>query len=266
MSKTYKGIAALRKLQNIVPRNFLLIIYTPPFIRPHTPPFIRTYLDYGDIIYHQPHNGSFCQKSEPIQYQEALAMTGAIQQTSQTKSYNELGIGSMKFRQQFRHLCYFFKIQSRGLPQYLNDLIRKSSLLPNFKVRIKFFRNYVFPYTLNERNNLGKMIKSSESYLTFRKRLFSLIRPKCNYTYGIHHPTMLKLLTLLRLGLSDLNDHKFNQNFTECINTLCSRSLRVQNNVQSFTHCHHFHFKDKPSYTILNQFINISLMGVIVIQ
>ena len=79
MSKTYKGIAALRKLQNIVPRNFLLIIYTPPFIRPHTPPFIRTYLDYGDIIYHQPHNGSFCQKSEPIQYQEALAMTGAIQ-------------------------------------------------------------------------------------------------------------------------------------------------------------------------------------------
>ena len=146
MSKAYKGIAALRKLQNIIPRNSLLTIYKS-FIRPH--------LDYGDIIYQ---SGSFCQKIESIQYQAALARTGAIYGSSQTKLYKALGIESMKLRQWLRLLCYFFKIQSSGLPQYLNDLIPKPSPrystrfspLPNFKVRTELFRNSFFPYTVNE--------------------------------------------------------------------------------------------------------------------
>ena len=169
MSKAYKGIAVLRKLQNIIPRNSLLTIYKS-FIRPH--------LDYGDTIYHQPYNGTFCQKIESFQYQAALAITGAIHGTSQTKLYKELGIESMKLRQWFRRLCYFFKIQSSGLPQYLNDLIPKPSLrystrfspLPNFKVRTELFRNSFFPYTVNEWNNLHNIMKSSESYSVFRKK------------------------------------------------------------------------------------------------
>ena len=74
------------------------------------------------------------------------------------KLYNELGIELMKLRQRFRRLCYFFKIKSSGLPQYLNDLIPKPSLryttrfspLPNFKVRTELFRNSFFPYAVNE--------------------------------------------------------------------------------------------------------------------
>ena len=76
MSKAYKGIAVLRKLQNIIPRNSLLTIYQS-FICPH--------LDYGDTIYHQPNNVRFCQKIESIQYQAELAITGAIHGTSQNK-------------------------------------------------------------------------------------------------------------------------------------------------------------------------------------
>ena len=35
----------------------------------------------------------------------------------------------MKLRQWLRRLCYFFKIQSNGLPDsYLNDLVPKPSL------------------------------------------------------------------------------------------------------------------------------------------
>ena len=98
MSKAYKGIAVLRKLQNIIPRNSLLTIYKS---------FIRPNLDYGDIIYHQPNNGSFCQKIESAQYQAALAITDAIHGTSQTKLYNDLGIESMKLRQSFRCLLFF---------------------------------------------------------------------------------------------------------------------------------------------------------------
>ena len=131
----------------------------------------------------------------------------------------------MKLRQWFRRLCYFFKIKSSGLPHYLNDLIPKPSLryttrfspLPNFKVRTELFRNSFFPYTVNEWNNLDNIIKSSDSFLMFRKRMLNLIRPKCNETYEIHNPTGLKLLTRLLLGLSHLNDHKFNHNFRDLL-------------------------------------------------
>ena len=70
--------------------------------------------------------------------------------------------------------------------------------------------------------------------------MLNLIRPKCNETYEIHNPTGLKLLTHLRLGLSHLNDHKFNHNFRDWINPLSSCSLSVENNVHFFLHCHHF--------------------------
>ena len=70
--------------------------------------------------------------------------------------------------------------------------------------------------------------------------MLNLIRPKCNDTYGIHNLTGLKLLTRLQLGLRHLNDHKFNHNFKDCINPLCSFSLSVENNVHFFLHCHHF--------------------------
>ena len=87
---------------------------------------------------------------------------------------------------------------------------------------------------MNEWNNLDKIIKSFESYLTFRKILFNLIRPKCNETYRIHHTTGLKLLTCLRLGLSHLNDHKFNHSFRDCINPLCLCSVSIENYVYFF--------------------------------
>ena len=145
-------------------------------------------------------------------------------------------------------VCYFFKIQLSGLPQYLNDLIPKSSIcyttrfspLPNFKVRTKLFRNLFFPYTVNEWNNLDNIVKSSESYLMFRKRMLNLIRPKCNKTYGIHNPTGFKLLTCLRLGLGHLNNQKLNHNFRDCINPPCLCSLSVENNIYFFLHCYCF--------------------------
>ena len=154
----------------------------------------------------------------------------------------------MKLRQWFRRLCYFFKIKPNDLPQYLIDLIPKPPLrystcflpLPNFKVRTELFRNLFFPYTVNGWNNLDNMIKSSESYLTFRKIILNLIRPKCNETCGIHNPTGLKFLTHLQLGLNHFNNHKFNHNFTDCINPLCSYSLSVENNVHFFLHYHIF--------------------------
>ena len=148
----------------------------------------------------------------------------------------------MKLRQQLSCFRYFFKIQSSGLPQNLEDVIPKPSLLyktrfsphPNFKVRAELFRNLFFPYTVNEWNNLGNITKSSESYLNFRKRMLNLVRPNCSDTYGIYNPTESKFLMHLRLFLSHLNNHEFNHNFKDCVNPLCSCSLSIENNVHLF--------------------------------
>ena len=67
ISKANKGIGLIRRLYHNLPRKSLLIIYKS-IIRPH--------LDYADIIYHQPQ--SFTNKIESVQYNAALAITGAI--------------------------------------------------------------------------------------------------------------------------------------------------------------------------------------------
>ena len=38
--------------------------------------------------------------------------------------------------------------------------------------------------------------------------------------YNIRNTTGLELFTRLRLGLSNLNEHKFNHNFRDCVNSL----------------------------------------------
>ena len=68
-----KGVGLLRELQTILPRNSLLTIYKS---------FIRPLLDYADVIYDQPSNASFSKKIESVQYNSALAITGAIKGSS----------------------------------------------------------------------------------------------------------------------------------------------------------------------------------------
>ena len=71
--KKVKGISLIKKLNVTLLRSSLLTIYKL-FIRPH--------LDYGDVIYDQPNNNRLSEKIESILYNAALAITGAIRETS----------------------------------------------------------------------------------------------------------------------------------------------------------------------------------------
>ena len=101
VKKLNKTVALLRKFQNILPISALLTIYKC---------FVRTHLDYGDIIYDEAFNNSFRQKVESLQYNSALAITGAIRRTSIEKIYQELGLESLQQRRWYRILCLFFKM------------------------------------------------------------------------------------------------------------------------------------------------------------
>ena len=69
MNKAHKGIGTIRKLNNILPCHALLTIYRS---------FERPDLDYADVIYDQAENESVSSKSERVQYNASLAITGAI--------------------------------------------------------------------------------------------------------------------------------------------------------------------------------------------
>ena len=64
--------------------------------------FLRPLIDYGDIIYDQTQNESFCEKLESVQYKAALAITGTIHGCSCEKPYQELGLESLKSRRWYR--------------------------------------------------------------------------------------------------------------------------------------------------------------------
>ena len=66
--------------------------------------FIRPDLDYGDVIYDQHYNNSFHPKLESIQYNAALAKTGAIRDSSREILYQELGLESLQQHRWFRKL------------------------------------------------------------------------------------------------------------------------------------------------------------------
>ena len=55
LAKVNRGIAILRKLQTVLPREALLNIYKS---------FNRRHFDYGDVIYDQSYNDSFHVKLE----------------------------------------------------------------------------------------------------------------------------------------------------------------------------------------------------------
>ena len=84
-----RTISLLRKLQNILRRAPLVTIYKS-FIRPH--------LYYRDILYDQMFNNSFHEKLELIQYNAALATTGAIRGSYREKRYQVPGFESLQQR------------------------------------------------------------------------------------------------------------------------------------------------------------------------
>ena len=116
---------------------------------------------------------------------------------------------------------------------------RNSEDITTFQSRTKTLKFSFFSCSIVEWNKLDLKIRNS-SYLVFRNYLLKRISPLAAPVYNIHNPLGLKLLTRLRLGLSHLNEHRFNHNFESCLNPLCTCSLEVESTTHFFLHCHHF--------------------------
>ena len=146
----------------------------------------------------------FSKKLESVEYNAVLAITGAIKR---------FGLESLKLRRKLRRLCTFDKIKTTGLPSYLFSLIpntvhfyqtRTMDNVTKYQRRTEAFKSSFFSWTITEWNNLHLQIWNL-SCTAFRKHFIDEFRPAPNSEFNIHNPIGAKLLTRLRLGLSQLN-------------------------------------------------------------
>ena len=117
-----KNIGILKYLSKLLPMKTLDQMYKA---------LVRSHLDYCDIIYHmpaiihQPPLGltlhSVMEKLEKVQYQAALAITGAWQGSSRSKIYEELGWENLSDLRKCRRVLQIRKIISNDTPSYLKD-------------------------------------------------------------------------------------------------------------------------------------------------
>ena len=113
MIKAKKHIGIIKYLSNFLPLKTLDQMYKA---------LVRSHLDYCDIIYHMPSHqnqaplgvtlSSLMEKVERIQYQAALAISGAWRGSSRSKLYEELGWEALSDRRMSRRILQIHKICS----------------------------------------------------------------------------------------------------------------------------------------------------------
>ena len=143
ISKANKGIGLITCLYPYLPRKTLVNNSYKAFVRPH--------LDYGDIIYDNPNNDTFCHKIESVQYNAALEITCAIRGTSREKLYQELGLEYLSDRRWCRRLCFFYKIINNQTTSYIKNFISPKRT-SSYRLRISKVYIVVFLAGLNDFN------------------------------------------------------------------------------------------------------------------
>ena len=143
-------------------------------------------------------------------------------------------------------LLLFYKFVVNKSPNYLYNYVstvnqsnqtRSGDKFLHMCCRTEYLSNSFFPYTIKEWNNLSPEIRNSVSHEVFKNSLLKFIRPSPNSLFNLSDSLGIKLLTRLRLGLSHLREHKFNHNFQDTINPLCSCSLESKSTTHFFLRC-----------------------------
>ena len=199
IKKAKKIIGTIKHLSKYLPLKTLNQMYKA-FVRPH--------LDYCDIIYHissflnQPSLGvslnHLMEQIEKIQYQAALAVTGAWQGSNRSQIYEEFGWESLSDRRMSRRILQIYKIINAMTPSYLKDKLppnkRPTDLvlifvtLREIRCRSARFMNSFYPNGVASWNIIIKHFDTMPSISKLKEHLLSLFRPNIKSTFKVTQP------------------------------------------------------------------------------
>ena len=210
----------------------------------------------------------FIRDWSPFSNNAALAITGAIRETSREKLYHELDFKSLVSRRWYGKLCCSYKVFKTQSPRYLLDVIptvkrayitRNNDKLFHFKVKHNYFKNSFFPSIVIEWNKLDLNIRNSERLTSFKVKILKFIRPSENSIFLCNNPKGIQSLTRLRLGLSHLQDHKFNHNFQDTLNPICTCCEDIETSCHYLFHCS-LYTNERPTFLNVIQRIDTSIL------
>ena len=131
--------------------------------------------------------------------------------------------------------------------------MRNVDCIPLIKIKHNFFKNTFLPSTIIEWNKLDLAIRNAESLGIFKSNIFKFFRPIPRSFFNCYNHKGIRLMAQLRLGLSRLREHKFNHNFRNCINRLCSCAMDIESTSHLFIHCPLFDDKTTTLLSTLNK-------------
>ena len=179
--------------------------------------------------------------AEKVQYQAAIAITGAWQGSSRSKLYEELGWESLSDRRWCRRILQVYKIVNNKAPAYLKNklprlrraLYRHNNNNTFHEIRCKSSRymNSFFPDGIHSWNIVIAHFPNIPSITILKGHIISLVRPDKKTIFNIHDPVGLRYLFHLRVGLSPLRSHKNLHNFldTPSGNCICNHGIEDTN-------------------------------------
>ena len=203
----------------------------------------------SDIIYHIPPSinpppqlptfNSLMEKIERVQYQAALAVTGAWQGSNCSQLNEELGWETLSDRRMGRMILQIHKIMNNKTPSYLKDKLPPPNHRPlsnrplvNVFREIKFksdrYKNSFFPDVISSWNKIVSNFDDFPSFDVLKNHVVSSFRPKNKSIFGVHDPIGLRYLFQLRVSLSPLRSHKSRHNFIDTPSDICHCNQGVE--------------------------------------
>ena len=169
---------------------------------------------------------------ESIQYQAGLIATGCWKNTNRNKLYCELGWDSLSNRRHNRRLYNYHKIVQGESPEYLKKYVPLSPLPATASQRLK--RSF-FPYCFEKYNSLDPSLKTLNAHC-FKNSLTKITKPKKKLIPNTPDLKGIKHLTCLRVGHSDLREHRFSKSFN-CPSPLCKCGLENESTEHFLLRC-----------------------------
>ena len=154
-----------------------------------------------------------------------------------------VGLESLQSSWWYKKLAMFYKIWKKKNPLILFKLIpeKKSPYatknvdgVPLMKIKYNFFKNTFFRSAIIEWNKLDPTIRDIKSVGIFKINILKFIRPNPWSFFSCYNHKGIRLMALLRLGLSHLRQHKFNHNFQNCINSFCTCGTDIESTLLFF--------------------------------
>ena len=218
--KANRKLSVLRKVK-LLSRQTLDLLYKIT---------VRSVIDYALPVYLKTLKQTEIARLENIQYRAAKIVTGAFHYTSKNKLNVELGWETVEKRSDILSLNIFHKIhlyETRPLirncmpkldTQREHSLRSKGGYIPFKNYGIKF-KNSFFPYTSGIWNNIPKDVQCKD--LIEFKDYTKTMKPNRYKHFSRGNKFSNSLLTKIRVGRSDLNQHKFTIGLCETPQCLC---------------------------------------------